>query len=178
MTLVLFGGNGDSYGQNPLDPSNPTPSDSLLDLGSSKKREKIQISADSLMIDSGNSAAEFRGNVRAVQGDLAIAADGIKILFSNDIADDGTGVTDGTAFDEIVARGHVILTFDNKTATAGQAVYFTERQVLVLSGKNTQVMMGENSITGTQITLYRIDGRIEVEGKGETRVEGVFFNQD
>ena len=174
VAFSLFGGNADLYGQDSLSLTSPDP---LLNLDSSTKMEKIYISADSLMVDSENSAAEFTGHVRAVQGDLVINADEVKMLFNNEITDDDPGATHETALERIVARGHVALTFDNKTAIADQAVYYTEKQVLVLSGKNTKVMMGENSITGTQITLYRIDGRVEVEGKGETRVEGVFFNE-
>ena len=81
-------------------------------------------------------------------------------------------------FRQIVARGNIRLTFDNKIALADEAVYHTDTQILVLSGKNTKVLMGENSITGTQITFHRIDGRIEVEGGGDTRVKGLFFNDN
>lgn len=129
------------------------------------------------MVDSGDNTAEFKGNVRVVQKNLIITADGIKILFHADITVENSGAMDESAFKQIVARGHVTLIFDNKTALADQAVYHTEKQVLVLSGENTKVMMGENSITGTRITLYRADGRIEVEGNGKTRVEGVFFSE-
>jgi lipopolysaccharide transport protein LptA len=170
---LLLVGNGGPYAQ---DPPSPSPSGPPMDEAFSKGAGRILFSTDDLLMDIENNFAELRGNVRIVQDDLTITADTVKVLFSGDISGKDTAAMDGAAFQQIVARGHVSLTFDNKTAFADLAVYHTERQVLVLSGEDTTVMMGDSSITGTQITLHRIDGRIEVEAKGETRVEGVFFS--
>jgi lipopolysaccharide export system protein LptA len=174
MSLFLIGSSGISYGQDSSDPVTINP---ISIREAPKADNNIRISADHLMVASGNNTAVFTGNVRAIQGNLAITADEIKILFHDDMGVETIGTANEMDFRQIVARGNVSLTFDNKMALADQAVYHTDTQILVLSGGNTRVLMGESSITGTRITLHRIDGRVEVEGEGKTRVEGVFFNE-
>ena len=136
----------------------------------------MHISADSLLVDNGKNVAEFRGNVRVTQGDMVMTADEIKVLYQGNATGGGRIKADESALKRIIAQGHVSLVLDDRTALADQAVYHAENQVLVLSGKRPKVMMGENWVAGTKITFYRIDGRIEVEGNGKRRVEGLFFN--
>ncbi len=76
---------------------------------------------------------------------------------------------------KIVANGNVQIKFDNRVAVTQQAVYITENRVLVLSGANSKVISGNNSISGEKITVYRTDGRIQVESGKEERVEAVLY---
>jgi len=45
-----------------------------------------------------------------------------------------------------------------------------------LSGNNSKIVSGNNSISGEKITLYRTTGRINVESSGGKRVEAVFYS--
>ena len=67
----------------------------------------------------------------------------------------------------------------NVTATqaeTAQAVYNIETEVLTLSGDNSRIISGNDSISGEKITLYRTTGRINVESGSEKRVEAVFYS--
>ena len=79
------------------------------------------------------------------------------------------------SINKIVADGNVQIKFDNRVAVTQQAVYITETRVLVLSGADSKVISGNNSISGKKITVYRTDGRIQVEGDKEERVEAVLY---
>lgn len=138
--------------------------------------KKIQITSDSLV--SGNDAkyVEFIGNVKATQGSDVITADRLKIFFKKTPQSNDNLIADQESIAKIVANGNVTIHFDNKVAVAEQAVYITATRVLVLSGPNSKIVSGSDSIAGEKITIYRADGRINVESGGEKRVNAVFFS--
>jgi len=47
---------------------------------------------------------------------------------------------------------------------------------ITMTGENSKVISGKNSISGTKIILYRNDGRIKVLGGKKKRVEATFFS--
>ncbi|MCF8069155.1 MAG: lipopolysaccharide transport periplasmic protein LptA [Desulfobacterales bacterium] len=137
---------------------------------------KIHITSDRLESDSETKYAEFIGNVVATQGKTVIRTDSLKIFY-NTPGEGGKNAVleDKGAIDKIEATGNVHITFDNRVAVAEQAVYNAEKGELVLSGENTKITSGNNTISGSQITLYREDGRIRVESDETKRVEGIIF---
>ena len=140
------------------------------------KEQKIHITADKLISDSNADYAEFIGNVRATQEDTVITADKLKIFFKKIPHDKKKPAVGEEAINEIVASGNVKIKFDNRVAVTRQAVYNTETGVLVLSGNNSRIVSGNNSISGEKITIYRTTGRINVESSDEKRVEAVFYS--
>ncbi len=146
--------------------------------GVGRGKDAVHIVSDRLTIDSKGNTAEFVGHVRVVLSDMTITADRVRIRFEGNIADTGRQPTDESAFEEIVASGHVALEHEGKTAVAQRAVYSGGQQTLVLSGKDTKVTMEESTVTGSEIVFHRADGRIEVVGQGEDRVEAVFYSPE
>lgn len=140
------------------------------------KDQKIHITADKLISDNNADYAEFIGNVRATQEDTVITADKLKIFFKKNPHNKKKPTVGEEAINKIVASGNVKIKFDNRVAVARQAVYNTETEVLVLSGNNSRIVSGKDSISGEKITLYRTTGRINVESGGEKRVEAVFYS--
>ena len=140
------------------------------------KDQKIHITADKLISDNDADYAEFIGNVRATQEDTVITADRLKIFFKTNADNKDIPAVGEESITKIVASGNVKIKFDNRVAVARQAVYNTETGVLVLSGNNSRIVSGNNSISGEKITLYRTTGRINVESGGEKRVEAVFYS--
>ncbi|MBW1840375.1 MAG: hypothetical protein JRF27_08085 [Deltaproteobacteria bacterium] len=138
--------------------------------------EKIRITANKLISDSEAKWAEFIGNVKAVQGSNMIMADSIKIFYTGGLEKDNKTASGGDAIKEIVAKGNVKVHFDNRVAVTRQAVYTTEKRVLVLSGDGSRITSGDDSISGEKITVYRDDGRVEVEGGSGKQVEAVFHS--
>lgn len=147
----------------------------FTDTHKNKKNEKIHITADKLISDHEAKYAEFIGNVKATQRDTVITADKLKIFFKRDMDNKKNPLAGDESIKKIVANGNVQIKFDNRVAVTQQAVYITETRVLVLSGADSKIISGNNSISGEKITVYRTDGRIQVEsGKGE-RVEAVLY---
>ena len=140
------------------------------------KTEAIHITSDKLISDNKAGYAEFIGNVKATQEDTVITSDRLKIFFKKNIANKGPLTASEESIHKIVAKGNVEIKFDNRVATAQQAVYNTETMVLVLSGNNSKIISGNDSISGEKITFYRIDGRINVESGNEKRVEAVLYS--
>jgi len=148
----------------------------FTDTRKDKKNEKIHITADKLISDNEAKYAEFIGNVRATQRDTVITADRLKIFYKKDLDNKKNPPVGDESIKKIVANGNVQIKFDNRVAVTQQAVYITETRVLVLSGADSKIISGNDSISGEKITIYRTDGRIKVEsGKGK-RVEAVFYS--
>lgn len=146
------------------------------DIRSRSETRKIHITADKLISDNELDYAEFIGNVRATQEDTVITADRLKIFVkknSDNKSDPGSGTE---SINKIIASGNVKIIFDNRVAVTPQAVYNTETGILVLSGDNSRIISGKDSISGEKITLYRTTGRITVESGEQKRVEAVFYS--
>ena len=146
------------------------------DARSLSEDRKIHITADKLISDNDADYAEFIGNVRATQEDTVITADRLKIFVKkNPDNKDAPGV--GTeSINKIIASGNVKINFDNRVAVTPQAVYNIKTGILVLSGDNSRIVSGKDSISGEKITIYRTTGRITVESGSEKRVEAVFYS--
>ena len=140
------------------------------------KDQKIHITSDKLISDNDADYVEFIGNVRATQEDTVITADRLKIFVKkNPDNKDAPGV--GTeSINKIIASGNVKINFDNRVAVTPQAVYNIKTGILVLSGDNSRIVSGKDSISGEKITIYRTTGRITVESGSEKRVEAVFYS--
>ena len=145
------------------------------DIHSRSETRKIHITADKLISDNEVDYAEFIGNVRATQEDTVITADRLKIFVKKNPDNTGAPGIGTESINKIIASGNVKINFDNRLAVTRQAVYNTETGVLVLSGENSKIVSGGDSISGEKITLYRTTGRITVESGEEKRVEAVFY---
>jgi len=140
------------------------------------KNMTIHITADRLISDKNAGYAEFIGNVKAVQEDTVITADRLKIFLKKNLDNKGPVSVNEESIHEIVASGNVKIKFDNRLAVTEQAVYNTDTMVLVLTGDNSKIVSENDSISGEKITLYRTDGRINVESGSKKRVEAVFYS--
>jgi len=156
------------------EPQGETQSPGRPTAAAADEEDRLTITADRLDVDSDIRTATFGGNVRAVQGDMVISADRLKVFFNGDVTGDKERTADEASIKKIIASSSVTIALGDRIAEAGQAEYRADEKVLVLSGGHPRVMMGDNSITGTTITYHRTDGHISVEGDGNRRVNAVF----
>jgi lipopolysaccharide export system protein LptA len=140
--------------------------------------EKIRITADRLTTDTEARWADFIGNVRAIQGSTVLTADRLKIFYKQLPESAEKEGPNEASIEKIVANGHVNIKFENRLAVSDQAVYTSDTRVLVLTGPNSKITSGNNSVSGEKITFHREDGRIIVEGGTKDRVEAVFYSED
>jgi lipopolysaccharide export system protein LptA len=143
--------------------------------GPSPPSEPIRITADKLISNAKEAYAEFIGHVKATQEDTVITADVLRIYYQGDLVNPKSHPPDKQMIKKIVASGHVQITSDQYTAKTERLEYDLATRVIVLSGENSTVISGKNSITGSKITLYRADGNIKVEGSADKRVHAVFY---
>ncbi|MGD2149713.1 MAG: LptA/OstA family protein [Desulfobacterales bacterium] len=146
------------------------------DTNNHAKNNKIHITADKLFSDNDADYAEFIGNVRASQEDTVITADRLKIFYKATSGLKGTPAIGEESITKIVADGNVKINFDNRVAVTPKAVYNTQTRILVLSGNNSKIVSGDNSISGEKITIDRATGRINVESGDKKRVEAVLYS--
>jgi len=140
----------------------------------SEGEKKIHITADRLIAEGNSNNAEFIGNVRAVQETTVITSARLKIFYekgSSGLKDNSKGEE---SIKEIIATGNVKILFDDKIAETEQAVYTAKNRILVLNGPNSKITSGSNTISGSKITFFRDDGRVNVEGSKNKRVEAFF----
>jgi len=142
-----------------------------------EKETKIHITSDKMISESGADYIEFIGNVRATQEANIVTGDRLKFFFKEGL-DDNTNLLAGEeSIDKIVVNGNVKIILDDKTAISQKAVYTTASRILVLTGPDSKIISGKDSVSGEKITLYRADERIIVESGKEKQVEAVFFSK-
>lgn len=139
-----------------------------------KKNAKIIIKADRLISNIEDGWALFTGNVRVTQGTQVLEADSLKIYYKKDLNNQKKPAPGKESIEKIVAKGSVNIKSDNFVAITHKAIYNRKTKVIVLSGPDSKVISGNNSISGSQITLYMAKERIKVTSNGPKRVEAVF----
>jgi lipopolysaccharide export system protein LptA len=140
--------------------------------------EPIQIIADQLISDNEEKYADFIGNVKATQADFVIVSDKLRIYYQGDLLNsEKQSGTNDDMLKKIVATGNVRITSEQYNAEAEKVEYDTTSMTIILTGENSKVISGKNSITGSKITLYRKDGRVKVEGSKNNRIKAVFYSE-
>jgi lipopolysaccharide export system protein LptA len=140
--------------------------------GSALQKKKLDITSDRLVANQNSLYILFAGNVKAIYGEMKIASDDLKVFYTKAV--NGQVQLNRDSIDKIIASGHVIINFDNKTAECENAVYNTKTNMIILTGDHARVLSGKNYITGEKITICQNTGQITVDGNTENRVNAVF----
>jgi lipopolysaccharide transport protein LptA len=136
---------------------------------------KIHIKADRVITSIDDAETEFIGNVRVTQGTTHITAHSMKIRYQQNSQHKGGEESIKASIKSIVAKGDVRIKTDNITASTQEAVYDTKADVLILSGNNSRVISGSNSIIGSKFTLYQATEDIIVESGEQDQVKAVLY---
>lgn len=137
-----------------------------LDHDSSKP---IEISADSLEVAQEEQVATFAGNVDAVQGDLVLSADELKVHYEGK----GSGIAAGSSstIRRIDAAGHVILASPQETAEGDHGTYDVPAKMVTLEG-SVVLTRGANVIRGERLEMDLVSGKSRIIGTETTVVDG------
>ena len=146
---------------------------------SDAKPENSPIIITAEQLDSDNKAkfAEFSGNVKAIQADFVITSDKLRIYYKGELLNTEEKRNDEEALKKIVATGNVKITSDQYIAKTEKLEYDTASMTIILTGENSTVISGKNSITGSKIILYQKDGRVKVLGSKNKRIKAEFFSK-
>jgi lipopolysaccharide transport protein LptA len=145
--------------------------------GAEPKNTPIIITAEQLDSDNKAKFAEFSGNVKATQADFVITSDKLRIYYKGELLNTEKKGNDEEVLKKIVATGNVEITTDQYNAKTEKLEYDRASMTIILSGENSTVIDGKNSITGSKIILYQKDGRVKVLGSQKKRIKAEFFSK-
>lgn len=134
--------------------------------------EPISVTANHFMSDSQSRFAEFKGDVKAVQGETEITCDELRVYYRDAGSQEKDTQTD--SLEKITAKGHVNIKFDNYIAETEEAIYITQEKILILNGAGSKIKSGKDFIVGSKIIIDRNNGSIKVEGSSQKPVEAIF----
>lgn len=143
--------------------------------------ETLHVISDKMVAQKDSSMVEFIGNVKATSIDSIVYADSIKIYFNDDNKNKNADAENKDAqsnVKKIISTGNVRYTAGKRKAFADKAVYTTDDQILILTGKSPRLLTGSSFITGKKITLFRSQGKAIVESDSTKRVEAFFNPED
>jgi lipopolysaccharide export system protein LptA len=126
----------------------------------------VVVTARTLTADNQKRLVIYKKDVVVKRGAMTLYADEVVIH----LAEGGKGEAQDTdplfsgagGIDTIEARGGVKIVMDDKTATSGKAVYYADRERIVMTG-DPRVWQGANVLSGTSITLNIPEDTISVE---------------
>jgi lipopolysaccharide transport protein LptA len=133
----------------------------------------IRITADKLVATADAAEIEFIGNVKTIWEDAVITSDRLKIIYDPDAIKKRNRGNQKETIKKIIATGHVKIVTDDTIAETDRAEYTIKSKILVLRGDQSRVSQKGHSITATKFTLYRSEGKLSVESKGENRIRAI-----
>ncbi len=139
-------------------------------------KDPIQFSADRLEVQKEGSVATFMGKVEAVQGDMTLLSDEVRVYYEGG-GKSGSEAGVGGSVSRIDSRGNVRISSRGDTAEGDWAVYDVPRQLVTMGGR-VIVHQGGSVVRGSRLELNLDSGQTRVIGassaQGETRVRGEF----
>lgn len=155
--------------------------------GKRNSDQPIDITSDSLEVVQEKHFAIFKGNVEAIQGDIRLRSDQLKVYYrdrneqkpaqppargakpaAQQNNDTGTG-----SITKIEATGRVFISSPEETAQGSSGVYDTETRTVVLTG-DVVITRGQNIIRGTKAVMNLDSGRSDMEAGPGGRVRAMF----
>jgi lipopolysaccharide export system protein LptA len=136
--------------------------------------QQIEITADSLEVQQDKQVAIFSGNVDAVQGDIRLKADQLRVHYRE--GGDGSRAQGGEPSSQIRridAVGNVFVSSPEETGKGDRGTYDVERRVIVLEGQ-VVLTSGKNILRGNRATMNLDTGRSTMETAPGGRVRGLF----
>jgi lipopolysaccharide export system protein LptA len=142
----------------------------------------IEITADSLEVVQDQRVATFKGNVDAIQGDMVLSADELRVHYR----DDGDGAPAGTgAIRRIEAEGNVFLSSPQETAQGTSGVYDVASNRVTIEGA-VVLTRDDNVIRGERLEVDLVSGRSQIfaavpstaGGTPPQRVRALFIPDD
>jgi len=156
-----------------------------MGLGATRSKEPITITADNLEYQYSDGVITYRGDVLAVQGEVKVRSNELRItLMRDDNANGGKKQSgakaasdldnaDASKLQSVVASGSVRIDQGTRWAVGGKATFEQSNRTLVLT-ENPVLHDGPNEVAGDRVVVFLDEDRSVVEG-GRKRVKAVLF---
>jgi lipopolysaccharide export system protein LptA len=152
--------------------------------GFSQNRDQpVHIEATTLEVRDKDKVATFSGNVKVTQGDTVMKCKSLLVFYEGGGADAGgksmQAATPGPGGNQKIkrleARGGVVVTQKDQTATGDQGIFDMRTNTVTLSG-GVVMTQGQNVLRGDRLAVDLTSGvsRVESGKNGQGRVEGLF----
>jgi lipopolysaccharide export system protein LptA len=154
--------------------------------GFSQNRDQpVHIEAATLEVHDKEKVATFSGDVRVKQGDTAMRSKSLVVFYEQGDESGGAGKTLQAAspgpggqqkIKRLEARGGVVVTQKDQTATGETGVFDMKSNTVTLSG-NVVMTQGQNVLRGDRLVVNLTSGvsRVESGKNGQGRVQGLFL---
>ena len=144
-----------------------------------RSKAPIDITADTAEVSNARCVAIWRGSAEAIQEKSHLRADTITVYSRPKAAAGGDGQTACGGADRIEADGHVYYMTDDQNARGDHAVYFQNRDEIVITG-DVVVVQGQNVARGSRLTIkvstHEATMAAAAAGPGRSgRVRAVFY---
>lgn len=126
-------------------------------------QNRVQVTADTFVVDQQQSEATFSGNVVVTRPDLTVWADEVLVTFEGQMEN----------IRHVTATGKVRLKTATQEATGDRASFAPDSQVLRLSG-NVTVINASGTVSGPELVLDLANNTSTFSSGGGGRVTGVF----
>ncbi len=147
----------------------------------------LHITAAQLEADQDKNLIIFKGQVKAVYGDATLYTDKLLVFFKKPekkappapaaqktLETSPLGQLGGEKLDRIEALGNVRFVQEDRVATGEKAIYYQDKDEVVLLGR-PQVWRGENNLKGNKIIFNLTTKRVVVESSPKRRVEAHLY---
>lgn len=122
-------------------------------------REPLEITADQLVVDQATGATLFSGNVLAIQGDMRLTADSVRLQL---VEQSGR-----QRIDRLDATGSVTMVTATEAAQSRTATYSLSSETLDMSG-DVVLTQGTNTLSGQRLTVDLRSGAGQITGRVRT----------
>lgn len=155
--------------------------------------QPIAISADNLEVQQNSQVATFTGKVEAVQGDMRLKADTLKVFYRQSGGQTGPApqrpagapaarpapaapeAVGGNSISRIEAYGNVFVSSPDETGTGEKGVYDVDKRTVVLEGATVVLTRGQNVLKGQRMTMNLETGQSVMQVAPGQRVQGLFM---
>jgi lipopolysaccharide export system protein LptA len=121
----------------------------------------IEITADTLEVLRNEQIATFTGNVDAVQGDMVLSADLLRVYYGDDDVAEAPGPAGANSIRRIEAEGNVFLSSPRETAQGDAGVYDVAANQLTMEGA-VVLTQDDNVVRGQRLEVDLVSGRSRV----------------
>ena len=136
--------------------------------------EQIHLKADKIIADLDKREMDLLGHVRVTQQETTVTADQMKVYYRDSNSQKTEKSIQG-AISKIIANGNVTIEIDKIVAVTDEATYIKDAEMLTLTGANSSLSSGPNSITGSKIIFFRTQNKLIVEGSAQNPVKAVIY---
>jgi lipopolysaccharide export system protein LptA len=154
------------------------------------KEIPLRITAARLEADQQAGTIIFSGQVKAVYGEATLYSDKLVVyLKQQPVCPPGAakpapakaeqsliGNLGAGKIDRIVAKGNVRVVQEDRVATGNEAIYYKDRDEVVLLG-NPQLWQAENTLKGGRIIFNLKTNKVLVESSPRRRVEALLYSK-